>query len=48
MMIAMWKVIVQETERGYSSINFRILQLQITVLNKMRHTGSLLGKGITE
>jgi hypothetical protein len=22
--------------------------LQITVLNKMRHTGSLLGKGITE
>jgi hypothetical protein len=44
----MWKVIVQETETEYANINFKILQSQITVVNKIRHTGSLLGKGITE
>jgi hypothetical protein len=52
-MIAMRKVIIQEKERGYSTINFRILQLQIetiflTIVNKIRHTGSVLGKAITE
>jgi hypothetical protein len=51
--VALWKVIVPEKGRGCSSINFRIMQLHIetlflTIVNKIRHTGSLLGKAISE